>query len=62
MCGLGAILDPAGSAAPEAAQRMVDALRHRGPDGDAVKRIGPDGRKPRAGCRAKMTRPQGKLS
>jgi asparagine synthase (glutamine-hydrolysing) len=41
MCGLGAILDPAGAARPEAAQRMVEALRHRGPDGDAVRRIGP---------------------
>jgi asparagine synthase (glutamine-hydrolysing) len=41
MCGLGAILDPAGAARPDAPQRMVDALRHRGPDGDAVKRIGP---------------------
>jgi asparagine synthase (glutamine-hydrolysing) len=41
MCGLGAILDPAGTAAPEAGRRMVEALRHRGPDGDAVKRLGP---------------------
>jgi asparagine synthase (glutamine-hydrolysing) len=41
MCGLGAILDPAGAARPEAGQRMVEALRHRGPDGDAVRRIGP---------------------
>ena len=41
MCGLGAILDPAGAARPDAAQRMVEALRHRGPDGDAVRRIGP---------------------
>ena len=41
MCGLGAILDPAGAARPEAPQRMVEALRHRGPDGDAVRRIGP---------------------
>jgi asparagine synthase (glutamine-hydrolysing) len=40
MCGLGAILDPAGSARPDAPQRMVEALRHRGPDGDAVKRLG----------------------
>ena len=28
-------------ARPDAAQRMVEALRHRGPDGDAVRRIGP---------------------
>ena len=40
MCGLGAILDPAGAAKPDAAQRMVEALRHRGPDGDAIKRLG----------------------
>ena len=41
MCGIGVILDPIGAARPDAAQRMVDALRHRGPDGDGVKRIGP---------------------
>ena len=41
MCGIGAILDPAGTSGPEAAQRMVEALRHRGPDGDALRRIGP---------------------
>jgi asparagine synthase (glutamine-hydrolysing) len=41
MCGIGAILDPAGAGPSDAAQRMVEALRHRGPDGDAVKRIGP---------------------
>jgi asparagine synthase (glutamine-hydrolysing) len=41
MCGIGAILDPAGTVGPEAGQRMVEALRHRGPDGDALRRIGP---------------------
>src|SRR5918998_6761846 len=41
MCGIGAILDPAGSTAPDAAQRMVEALRHRGPDGEGVRQIGP---------------------
>src|ERR671919_991603 len=41
MCGIGAILDPAGTSGPEAAQRMVDALRHRGPDGEGVRREGP---------------------
>ena len=41
MCGIGAILDPAGTASPDAAERMVEALRHRGPDGDALRRIGP---------------------
>ena len=38
MCGIGAILDPAGSTGPEGAQRIVEALRHRGPDGDAIRR------------------------
>ena len=41
MCGIGAILDPAGTAGPEAAERMVESLRHRGPDGEALRRIGP---------------------
>jgi asparagine synthase (glutamine-hydrolysing) len=41
MCGLGAILDPAGASRSDAGQRMVEALRHRGPDGEAVRRIGP---------------------
>jgi asparagine synthase (glutamine-hydrolysing) len=41
MCGIGAILDPAGVTRSDAAQRMVEALRHRGPDGDAVRRSGP---------------------
>ncbi|HEY6778020.1 MAG TPA: asparagine synthase (glutamine-hydrolyzing) [Thermoleophilaceae bacterium] len=41
MCGIGAILDPAGTTGPEGAQRIVEALRHRGPDGDAIRRIGP---------------------
>src|SRR3954470_16960668 len=41
MCGIGALLDPGGTTKPEAAGRMVEALRHRGPDGDAVTRTGP---------------------
>ncbi len=41
MCGIGAIFDPAGTGTPEAAQRMATALRHRGPDGEAVRRLGP---------------------
>jgi asparagine synthase (glutamine-hydrolysing) len=41
MCGIGAILDPSGSVPPGAAERMVEALRHRGPDGEAVARHGP---------------------
>jgi len=41
MCGIGAILDPAGTSGQDAAERMVEALRHRGPDGHALRRIGP---------------------
>jgi asparagine synthase (glutamine-hydrolysing) len=41
VCGIGAILDPAGTTETKAAQRIVEALRHRGPDGDAIMRIGP---------------------
>ena len=41
VCGIGAILDPAGTSGPDPGQRMVEALRHRGPDGDALRRIGP---------------------
>src|SRR5919108_4249599 len=41
MCGVAAVLDPAGPTGSDAAQRMVDALRHRGPDGDAIRRSGP---------------------
>jgi asparagine synthase (glutamine-hydrolysing) len=36
MCGIGALLDPAGTASPDAGRRMAAALRHRGPDGEAV--------------------------
>jgi asparagine synthase (glutamine-hydrolysing) len=32
---------PAAATATDAAQRLVEALRHRGPDGDAIRRIGP---------------------
>ena len=38
MCGIGALLDPAGSAPADAGRRMTAALRHRGPDGDGVRR------------------------
>ena len=41
MCGIGALLDPAGTLAPEAAERMLRALHHRGPDGSAIHRSGP---------------------
>ncbi|MGH2845043.1 MAG: asparagine synthase (glutamine-hydrolyzing), partial [Thermoleophilaceae bacterium] len=41
VCGIGAILDPAGASGSEAPQRMVEALRHRGPDGEGVRRTGP---------------------
>jgi asparagine synthase (glutamine-hydrolysing) len=41
MCGIGALLDPKGASGDEAAQRMVEALRHRGPDGEGVRRCGP---------------------
>jgi len=41
VCGIGALLDPAGSAPPDAGRRMTAALRHRGPDGQAVLTLGP---------------------
>src|SRR5918996_480125 len=34
MCGIGALLDPAGGSGQDAPQRMLKALRHRGPDGE----------------------------
>jgi asparagine synthase (glutamine-hydrolysing) len=40
MCGIGAILDPAAGSGERAAAAMVDALAHRGPDGQAVRRTG----------------------
>jgi asparagine synthase (glutamine-hydrolysing) len=41
MCGIAAILDPAEASNGDAARRMVEVLRHRGPDGEATRRIGP---------------------
>ena len=41
MCGIGALLDPAATAPADCGARMVNALRHRGPDSDGVHRAGP---------------------
>src|SRR5918998_4462428 len=41
MCGIGALLDPAGTAPGDCGQRMVEALRHRGPDSEGVHHAGP---------------------
>lgn len=41
MCGIGALLDPAGSAMPDAGRRMAAAMSHRGPDGEEVVVHGP---------------------
>ena len=41
MCGIGALLDPAGTASADCGQNMVAALRHRGPDGEGVYVDGP---------------------
>ncbi|CAN5527357.1 asparagine synthase (glutamine-hydrolyzing) [soil metagenome] len=41
MCGVGAILDPAGTLASGVPAAMCSQLRHRGPDGEAVRRFGP---------------------
>jgi asparagine synthase (glutamine-hydrolysing) len=41
VCGIGALLDPAGSAPSDVGRRMTAALRHRGPDGEAVLTLGP---------------------
>jgi len=40
MCGIGSLLDPGGSAFSDAGSRMTAALRHRGPDGEGVTRLG----------------------
>lgn len=41
VCGIGALLGPASTFASDAPGAMVAALRHRGPDGEAVHRQGP---------------------
>lgn len=42
MCGIAAIFDPSGDAPSDATlERVAAALRHRGPDGEAVRRVGP---------------------
>jgi asparagine synthase (glutamine-hydrolysing) len=41
MCGIGAILDPAARTEPDAARRLMEALRHRGPDGEGLRQLGP---------------------
>ena len=40
MCGIGALVDPSDATPEDAPRRMVEALRHRGPDGEAVRRVG----------------------
>lgn len=41
MCGIGALLDPDGPADARVERAMLDALRHRGPDGEGARREGP---------------------
>lgn len=36
MCGIGALLDPGAAFTAAAAERMIGALRHRGPDGEGI--------------------------
>src|SRR4051812_4114533 len=41
MCGIGAVLDPLTPPGPTAAAAMTAALRHRGPDGEDYRSLGP---------------------
>jgi asparagine synthase (glutamine-hydrolysing) len=41
VCGIGALLDPAGSTAAGVGPAMAAALRHRGPDGEGTVQVGP---------------------
>lgn len=40
MCGIAALLDPEATAPADAGERMAAAMRHRGPDGEGVRRLG----------------------
>jgi asparagine synthase (glutamine-hydrolysing) len=41
VCGIGALLDPNDSTTGDVGPAMIAALRHRGPDGEGMRRIGP---------------------
>jgi asparagine synthase (glutamine-hydrolysing) len=41
MCGIAALLDPAGNISTAVASALTTALRHRGPDGEGWRRVGP---------------------
>jgi asparagine synthase (glutamine-hydrolysing) len=41
VCGIAAVLDPGGGIPADAGRSMIRALRHRGPDGEAMRRRGP---------------------
>jgi asparagine synthase (glutamine-hydrolysing) len=41
MCGIAALLDPAGTVPAEAGRKMMAALHHRGPDGQDIRTSGP---------------------
>lgn len=41
MCGIGAIFDPTADTPAELLGRVATALRHRGPDGEATRQLGP---------------------
>ena len=41
MCGIAAVLDPAGNSSTTVVSALTAALRHRGPDGEGWQRLGP---------------------
>jgi asparagine synthase (glutamine-hydrolysing) len=41
VCGIAALIDPERTLGPEAPRAMIDALRHRGPDGSGSAHVGP---------------------